>query len=173
MTLFPFLEMHDVAYKHFTHPPVFTCDEARLHVPDLGAAETKNLFVKDKKGRNHFLVVMGYGMSVNLKALSALLGVKNLSFCSPDRLMTYLGVEPGAVTMLGLVNDSEKIVQLVIDNQLWEADAFCCHPLVNTATLVIDKANLEKFFLATGHPIKIINLPHNDAVQEVIDAESA
>ena len=159
MSIYTFLEDQQIGYEKFTHPPVFTCEEAREHVPELDGAETKNLFVKDKKGRNHFLVVVGYDKSVDLKALSALLEVKNLSFCSPDRLQRFLGVEPGSVTMLGLMNDKDKVVQLIIDRSLWEANAFCCHPLVNTATLLISKAGMETFFQATGHTPRIVDLP--------------
>ena len=156
--IYEFLERHEVNYRKVEHPPVFTCEEARELVPDLGAAETKNLFVKDKKGRNHFLLVIGYEKKVDLSALKTKLGVNNLSFCSPDRLMRFLGVEPGSVTILGLANDTENAVKLVFDRDLWNEDCFGCHPLVNTATLVIDKHNLERFLGATGHEPMLLDL---------------
>ena len=157
MDIYAFLEKVGVGYEKYEHPPVFTCEEAREQLPDLGAAETKNLFLKDKKGRHHFLVVMGYDTKVELKEIARRLDVKSLSFCSPDRLRKYLGVEPGSVTMLGLACDTEKVVELVIEEQLWAQASFCCHPLVNTATLVIGKPELEKFFRATGHGVKLVD----------------
>jgi len=93
------------------------------------------------------------------KALGPLIGESKLSFASPQRLMERLGVEPGAVTLLGLVNDTNHKVDLIFDKVLWEADALQCHPLVNTATLVISHAGIEKFLKETGHEPHILDVP--------------
>jgi Ala-tRNA(Pro) deacylase len=159
LDIYRFLYEHHIEYERHDHPPVFTCKEADRLVPELPAAKTKNLFLRDKKGRRHFLVVVGYEKAADLKALSSLVGVGGLSFASPERLKRYLGVDPGAVTILGLVNDVYGEVSVIVDEDLWDATAFRCHPLVNTSTLVISKENLKRFFDITGHELQILDVP--------------
>lgn len=159
MDIYHFLAEHDIEYERHDHPPVFTCEEANRLVPPLPAAKTKNLFLRDRKGRCHFLVVVGYEKVVDLKALSSLLGVSKLSLASPERLRRYLGVDPGAVTILGVVNDSNKEVEIIVDEDLWGSKAFRCHPLVNTSTLVISRENIKRFLDTTGHKLRILNIP--------------
>ena len=159
INIYQFLAEHDIEYERHDNPPVFTCEEADRLVPPLPAAKTKNLFVRDRKGRCHFLVVVGYEKVVDLKALSSLLGVSKLSLASPERLRRYLGVDPGSVTILGVVNDSDKEVEIIMDEGLWDSKAFRCHPLVNTSTLVISRQNLQRFFDTTGHKPRILNIP--------------
>ena len=159
MDIYRFLADHDVEYDRHDHPPVFTCEEAERLVPDLPAAKTKNLFLRDRKGRRHFLVVVGYEKAVDLKALCPLLGVKKLGFAPPARLERYLGVEPGAVSILGLVNDAEGEVEVIVDEALWGAEALRCHPLVNTSTLVISRDDVQRFLETTGHQPRILDVP--------------
>ena len=103
---------------------------------------------------------VGHEKQVDLKALAAALGVQqNLSFASPDRLKKYLGVEPGSVTLLGLMNDTDHVVSFWIDEDIWNAESIQCHPLVNTATLVIPKKDLERFFEITGHAVHSLTIP--------------
>jgi Ala-tRNA(Pro) deacylase len=159
MDIYQFLVEHDIEYERHDHPPVFTCEEANRLVPPLPAAKTKNLFLRDRKGRCYFLVVVGYEKVVDLKALASLLGVSKLSLASPERLRRYLGVDPGAVTILGVVNDSNKEVEIIVDEDLWGSKAFRCHPLVNTSTLVISRENIKHFLDTTGHKLRILNIP--------------
>jgi len=157
--IYSFLQQNDIHYQRIDHPAVFTCEQAAALVPAFDGAETKNLFLKDKKGRHHFLVVTDYGKTVALRDLGPRLGVTGLSFASADRLAEYLGVAPGSVTLLALVNDRDRRVTVVIDRDLWQEAAFGCHPLVNTSTLVLARTELEKFIRATGHPIQLIDIP--------------
>ena len=159
INIYQFLAEHAIEYERHDHPPVFTCEEADRLVPPLPAAKTKNLFVRDRKGRQHFLVVVGYEKVVDLNALSSLLGVSKLSLASPERLRRYLGVDPGSVTILGVVNDLDKEVEIIMDEGLWDSKAFRCHPLVNTSTLVISRQNLQRFLDTTGHKPRILNIP--------------
>lgn len=159
MDIYAFLASHGIEYERHDHPPVFTCEEADRLVPPLPAAKTKNLFVRDRKGQRHFLVVVGYEKIVDLKALAEALGVGKLGFASPARLRKYLGVDPGAVTILGVANDRNHHVEVVMDEDLWHAEAFRCHPLVNTSTLVISKGNVERFLEVTGHRLRIVRVP--------------
>jgi Ala-tRNA(Pro) deacylase len=157
--IYQFLTDHDIEYERHDHPPVFTCEEADRLVPDLPAAKTKNLFLRDNKGRRHFLVIVGYEKTVDLKALRYLLGSSKLSLASTERLQKYLGVTPGAVSLLGLVNDINNEVEVIFDKELWQAKAFRFHPLVNTSTLVISRENIERFLEVTGHEIQILDVP--------------
>ena len=161
--IYSFLEQHRIEFEKFEHPAVFTCEEAEELTPDMAGAHTKNLLLRNRKGDRHFLVVVGYDKSVDLKALSSVLEESKLSFASPERLMDRLGLEPGAVTVLGLINDLDHQVSLVFDEAIWDADALQCHPLVNTATLVIKHEGLEAFLNATGHEYQVINVPERSS----------
>ncbi len=159
MDLFSFLHEQGIAYQRCDHPPVFTCGEANELVPPLPGAKTKNLFLRDGKGRRHFLVSLGQEKTVDLKGLASVLGLSKLGFASAGRLERYLGLTPGAVSILGVINDSDHQVELIVDETLWQAEAFQCHPLVNTSTLVIERTDMERFLDLTGHLPKLYDIP--------------
>lgn len=148
-----FMDGNGFAYRRIEHPAVFTCAEAELHRPDLPAVSTKNLFLCDKKARRFFLVVTACEKTVKLDQLAPQLGVASLRFGSEENLMRRLGVTRGAVTMMSLVNDKEHQVELWMDADIWQGDYFLSHPLVNTATLILAKSELEHFFALTGHTL--------------------
>lgn len=139
-----------------THPPVFTVEEAKALRGELPGAHIKNLFLRDKKGKM-WLVVAEEDRPIDLKALGELLGGR-LSFGSADRLMTYLGVIPGAVTPFGVINDTGDQVQLVIDKDLLAQDPINCHPLCNDRTTAISPRDLLAFFAACNHPPELVDL---------------
>ncbi len=153
--LLDFLAENHFTYERIEHPAVFTCAEADLHRPALPAVATKNLFLCDKKARRFFLVVTACEKSVDLDQLAAQLGVAHLRFGSEENLGRLLGVTRGSVTLLGLVNDLEHQVELWLDAEIWQGEYFLCHPLVNTATLVLSKAELERFFALTGQTLNL------------------
>jgi len=146
-----FMDTNKFTYQRLEHPAVFTCEEAEAHHAGIEAVHTKNLFLCDKKKRHFFLVVTSCEKVVRLDSLSARLGVSHLRFASEENLERMLGVSRGAVTMMGLANDTEHRVVLWIDAEIWDGGHFLCHPLVNTATLVLSKPELERFFILTGH----------------------
>lgn len=159
MTLFERLDHLQIPYERVDHPPVFTVDEATRLVPPIPGARTKNLFVRDKKGKRHFLITVGHTKAVDLKALSGIVGVPSLSFASADRLQRHLGIEPGSVSLLAVVNDTRGAVSVIVDRALWAADRIRCHPLVNTATLSIAQPDLARFLAETGHPPRVMDVP--------------
>ena len=152
-----FLNANHFIYQRVEHPAVFTCAEADLYHSDVVAVSTKNLFLCDKKGRQFFLAVTACEKTVNLEGLSSQLGVSRLRFGSEENLMRLLGVTRGSVTMMGLANDTEHKVELWIDAEIWQGENFLSHPLVNTATLVISKAELKHFFEIIGHEPRFFN----------------
>lgn len=159
MDIYTFLDQHHITYERYDHPAVYTVEEAQRLVPPMPGAETKNLLLRDRKGKRHFLVVVGYDKKVDLKGLTTVLGVSKLAFASPERLMRYLGVEPGSVTLLGVVNDVDCAVEVVVDTAVWAADILKCHPLVNTATLAIGRDDIERIFQITNHSYTVLDVP--------------
>ncbi|MBW2409787.1 MAG: prolyl-tRNA synthetase associated domain-containing protein [Deltaproteobacteria bacterium] len=156
---YKFLADYNIEYERHDHPAVYTVEEAERLVPPLPGAKSKNLFLRDKKGVRHFLVVVPAQKKVNIKALPEVVGSSRLSFGPPRRLEKYLGLEPGSVTLLAIFNDPDQHVEVFIDRELWEAEAFNFHPLVNTSTLVITRNNLQRFIDATGHAIQVVDVP--------------
>lgn len=147
-----------VPYERFDHAPVFTCDEADAAVPHSPAVQTKNIFLRDKRGRRHILLVTSCAKSVDIKRFAEQSDADRLSFASPERMMKYLGVTPGSVTVLGLINDTERGVELYVDAEVWRAPSWRCHPLINSATLIIAREGIEKFLERTGHAANVVTL---------------
>jgi Ala-tRNA(Pro) deacylase len=158
-----FLARHGIAAPRFAHPAVMTVEESDRLVPKLPGAKTKNLFLRDKKGTRHLLCTIAADRPVDLNGLGEALVGGRVGFASPDRLLRHLGITPGSVSLLALVNDTSHAVEFVIDRALWEADAIQAHPLVNTATLCIAHADLVKFLAATGHAPRVIDIPERTA----------
>ncbi|MHC4779228.1 MAG: prolyl-tRNA synthetase associated domain-containing protein [Planctomycetota bacterium] len=159
MDIYEFLHEHGVTYERHDHRAVFTVEEAERFVPELPGAKTKNLFLRDHKGKNHYMVVVGADHPVDLKALAPFLGAKKLSFASPERLKKHLDIEPGSVSILAMMNDLSGKVGVFVDRAVWDAEAVLAHPLVNTSTLVIPREGIRRFLEASGHEARVIDVP--------------
>jgi Ala-tRNA(Pro) deacylase len=155
--VYDLLKELDISYTKHEHPPVYTVEEAERHWETIKGAHCKNLFLRNKKGKNHYLVIAKSEKRIDLKALTSRLGEDRLSFASPERMMRYLGLEPGAVSPFGLINDGENAVVVVIDWDLREASFVNFHPNVNTATVGITYADFEKFLAHCGNPIRYLS----------------
>jgi len=163
VNLYAFLREHGIAPARHAHPPVMTVEESERLVPKLPGAKTKNLFLRDKKGARHFLVTVPHDRAVDLDALGAAIGANKLGFASSERMLKHLGITPGSVSLLALANDRAGTVEFVIDRALWDATAVQAHPLINTATMVLTHADLERFLAATGHTPRVIEVPPAEA----------
>lgn len=140
------------------HPPLHTVEESKALRGELPGAHIKNLFVRDKN-KKLWLIVAEEDRPVDMKAMRRRLGAaKSLSFGSPEMLEEALGVQPGAVTPFGLINDTGHRVTVVLDAGLLEHDLVNCHPLVNTATTAIGSGDLVKFIRACGHEPEVMDL---------------
>ncbi len=157
--IYEFLDANKITYVRHDHPAVFTVEESKRLSPELEGASTKNLFLRDKKGTRHFLVTVPEDKKVDLKLLSSALDSSRLSFASPERLKTHLGIEPGSVSLLAVLNDTENNVEVFIDQDIWQDDAILCHPLVNTSTLVVSRDGMGNFLEKTGHGVRLIEVP--------------
>ncbi len=154
--LYAYLDGMGISYEVEEHAPVFTIDEMR----ELGikGSVCKNLFLRDAKGRQHFLVVLPGDRQADLGALAAALGSSKLSFASEERLMKHLGLTKGSVTPLAVIQDPDHTVQVLLDESLTGMVRLGVHPLVNTATLWISGADLLRFVRSCGNPVKIVSI---------------
>ena len=155
--LFAFLDGLGIQTETTEHAAVFTVEEAKAHRGELDGAHCKNLFLKDKKGQL-WLVVADEDRAIDMKELRHKIGAHHLSFGKPDLLMEVLGVEPGSVTVLALINDTEQRVNVVIDAAIMEHEVLNCHPLVNTATTRIATQDVLAFARACGHDPQVRDL---------------
>jgi Ala-tRNA(Pro) deacylase len=156
--LFARLDQLGIAHRTVEHPPVFTVEEAKALRGNLPGHHIKNLFLRNKK-EEMWLVVALEDRAIDLKRLGDVLGAGRLSFGSAERLMRTLGVEPGSVTPLALVNDEARAVRLVLDRGVADGGPVNAHPLVNTMTTALAPADLLRFFEATGHTPHWLDLP--------------
>lgn len=141
------------------HEPVFTVAESRPVKARIPGAHSKNLFVKDKKGRL-FLITAKDETPIDLKRVHEAIGASGrVSFGSADQLREALGVEPGSVTPFAAVNDSEGQVTVILDANLMEHERVNFHPLVNSMTTGVHRDDLVRFLRATGHEPRILRLP--------------
>ncbi|AZV76585.1 prolyl-tRNA synthetase associated domain-containing protein [Parasedimentitalea marina] len=143
-----------LGYILHEHPPLHSVGEAKeveaaMVVPGENALRVKNLYLRDKKKRN-YLVTLEQDRKIDLKELGAELGVGKLSFGSADRLMQHLGLFPGAVTPLSMITGVQNEVQFFMDSAAQQADVVYMHPLVNTRTVGMPRADLLAFFERIG-----------------------
>ncbi|MGF1660218.1 MAG: prolyl-tRNA synthetase associated domain-containing protein [Rubrimonas sp.] len=132
------------------HEPVFTVRESAHVTAHLPGAHTKNLFLREKSGQLWLATCLAH-RRVRIRDLERRIGAKGVSFASAEALRDALGVEPGSVTPLALVNDAPPRVRVVLDAQMLDMDPVNVHPLRNDATVAIDAQALRAFVAATGH----------------------
>jgi Ala-tRNA(Pro) deacylase len=141
------------------HEPVFTVAESRPIKARIPGAHSKNLFVKDKKGR-YFLISAKDETPIDLKRVHEAIGASGrVSFGSADQLRALLGVEPGSVTAFAVVNDPDGKVTMILDANLMEHERVNFHPLINSMTTGVSRDDLVRFLRSTGHEPLILRLP--------------
>lgn len=156
--LLEYLKGYSIVPEIMYHDPVYTMEDMdRLGISAHGPL-CKNLFLRDAKGKNHFLVVVPEEKRVDLTALSEKLSSKKLSFASSDRLMKYLQLEPGSVTPLGILNDESHSVTVVLDRDLSRKEKWGVHPNINTATVWLSLKELQKIVEEHGNPLVTITV---------------
>lgn len=145
--LFAFLDAHGIAHQTLEHAAVFRVGEGDDFKAKLFGALTKNLFLKDAKDRL-WLISAEQTTQIDLKATPAIIGSGKLSFGKPELLEETLGVTPGSVTALALINDEQRRVSFVLDKALADAEAVNFHPLQNTATTTLSPEGFRAFLAA-------------------------
>ena len=146
------LDAAGVSYERVDHAPAFTMEDLdQMGLPHIETV-AKNLFLRDSSGKHHFLVVVDGHRQVDLKGLKALIGSSRLSFASDERLEKYLGLTPGSVTALGILNDEAGEVRLIFDEALKQREIIGVHPNINTAMLYLKLDDLVAFLTERDHP---------------------
>jgi Ala-tRNA(Pro) deacylase len=150
------LDALGIPFERHEHPAVFTVEQALEHWAGIDALHCKNLFLRNKKGDRHFLVVAAHSTPIDIAAIAARIGEGRLSFASAERLAAHLGLTPGAVSPFGLINDRSGSVRVLIDSTLRAAARVGFHPNVNTATVVLSFADFQRFLASRGNPVSYI-----------------
>jgi len=161
--LFAFLASLGIETTNVEHPPLFTVTDSQTLRGEIPGGHTKNLFLKDRKGRL-FLVVALEDAAIDLKRLHERVGASGrFSFGSAALLRATLGIEPGSVTAFAAINDKDGAVTIVLDTDMLAFERLNCHPLVNTMTTGIAREDLIAFLRATGHEPLILAVTSPDA----------
>ena len=152
------LDALGIQYERFEHPPVFTAGDAAAHWGPIRATPVKNLFLRNKKGDRHYLVILDIAKEADLRQLVKIIGDDRLSFGSPERLLAQLGVTPGSVSPFGLIHEGSNGVQVIVDEELRAADRLIFHPNINTASVTISVADLERFLATRPNRVRWLRL---------------
>lgn len=147
--LIAFFDAHGIDHATTDHEAVFRVGEGEGIKDDIPGAHTKNLFLKDAKGRL-WLISAKDDTVIDLKRLHTVIGSARLSFGSAELMGETLGVTPGSVTAFAMINDARRAVTFVLDAALADAERVNFHPLINTATTTVSQAGLRRFFAALG-----------------------
>lgn len=147
--LIAFFDAHAIAHETTDHPAVFRVGEGEGIKDGIPGAHTKNLFLKDAKGRL-WLISAQDDTAIDLKRLHTVIGSARLSFGPAELMEQTLGVTPGSVTAFGLVNDVERRLTFVLDRRLAQAERVNFHPLTNTATTGVSREGFAAFLAALG-----------------------
>lgn len=143
--LYELLDELGIQYEYIEHPEAPTIEIAKKYWEGHDAKHCKNLFFRNHKGNQHYLVLLDCDADMDIHSIEKQLHQGKLSFASPERLMKYLGVLPGSVTPFGLINDTEHHVIVFIDKNLEQAERVSFHPCVNTASLIVKREDLIRF----------------------------
>jgi Ala-tRNA(Pro) deacylase len=152
------LDALGILYDAYDHPPVFTSEDADKYWRDIPATAVKNLFLRNKKGNREYLVILGIDKRADLRQLVKIIGDDRFSFGSPERLMQTLGLTPGSVSPFGLIHAASRDVHVIIDADLRSAERLIFHPNINTASVTISFADLEKFLASRGNTVRFISV---------------
>ncbi|MBO5330158.1 MAG: prolyl-tRNA synthetase associated domain-containing protein [Anaerotignum sp.] len=152
-----FLEDKNIPFEWVEHKAVYTIEE----MEELGLESmdeiAKNLFLRDQKGKRHFLIVIRADKQANLKELGEKLGIGKLSFASEERLEKYMKLKKGAVTPLGVLNDEDCAVEVFFDEDFVGMEKIGVHPNDNTASVYLKTEDLLGIIREHGNTLEIVS----------------
>lgn len=148
----------NISFQYIEHPPAPTVEEASKYWSGVDSTHCKNLFFRNHKGNRHYLVILEYTRQLDIHSLEKLLKQGKLSFASPQRMMKYLGLTPGSVSPFGLIHDTDNHVHLFLDSELSRAERLSFHPNLNTASLIIARADFFRFLAHCGNSYEFIDM---------------
>jgi Ala-tRNA(Pro) deacylase len=165
-TVYQYLKEHEIKYSSYNHPEGKTIEEAKRWWHDDGSVHCKNIFMRNHKGNQHYLICFPCDKELDIHDLEARLKASlqaqglpscgKLSFASPERMMKYLGLEPGSVSPFGLINDTTNHVILFLDKELQSAATLSFHPNDCRGTVVITQQEWQKYLDGIGNDYKYI-----------------
>jgi len=156
--LYKHLADWEIPFEYFEHEAIPTIADAIIHKAHIPSTHCKNIFLRNHKGNQHFLILIEQNKTVDIRKIELLLLQGKLSFASEDRLFKYLGLKPGSVSPFGLVHDTHSHVKVFIDEELKYENSLSFHPNVNDASLVVSISQLLKFIEKCGNPYTFIDL---------------
>ena len=161
--VYDYLEQQGIGFDYYEHPEAPTIEIASQFYRGEGTVLCKNLFFRNHKGNKHYLVIMDARHNMDIHEIEHQLHQGKLSFASPEDMLKYLDIEPGAVSIMGLMNDKDHAVQLLIDEDVLKDEYIGCHPCVNTSSLKLKTEDvINKFLPAAGHDYKTVHLVGED-----------
>ena len=161
--VYDFLDKLGIEFNRVDHEPAMTMEACEAIDVALESLMCKNLFLCNRQKTAFYLLLMPGDKKFKTKELSSQINSARLSFADADDMLKYLDIEPGAVSIMGLINDREKSVRLLVDEDIMAGEYIGCHPCVNTSSLKIRTGDIfEKFLPATGHVAEIVHLVGED-----------
>ena len=161
--VYDLLDSLGIEYQRIDHDVTMTMEACAAVDAALEATICKNLLLCNRQQTQFYLLMMPGDKKFKTKELSSQINSARLSFAGPDSMLEYLDIEPGAVSIMGLMNDKDKNVQLLIDEDVLKDEYLGCHPCVCTSSLKIRTSDvIEKFIPATGHTYMTVHLVGED-----------
>lgn len=154
------LDKKGISYEWVEHEAAYTIDDMVRMGFDENLDVAKNLFIRDGKGSNHYIIVVRSDKKVDLKGFGKTFGLTRLSFASAERLEKHLGLKKGAVTPLGILNDTERKVKVYFDRDFMDMDRIGVHPNDNTASVYLSVKDLFDIIKEHGNELEVVEIPH-------------
>jgi len=160
---YDYLDALQIPYQRTDHERADNMEACNEIDAVLGVLICKNLFLCNRQKTKFYLLMMPGDKKFKTKELSGQIGSARLSFAEPEDMLKYLDIEPGAVSIMGLMNDTDHVVQLLIDEDVLEGEFLGCHPCVCTSSLKLRTQDVISMFLpATGHSFQTVHLTGED-----------
>lgn len=156
--VYAWLEKLGIAHDYYEHPPAPTAEIAAQYWKDIDAAHCKNLFFRNHKGNQHYLVIFHYQQNILIRDLEQRLKQGKLTFASPERMERYLKISPGSVSPFGLIHDKDHHIIVFLDENLLQYDRISFHPNLNEASLVVGFGDFMRYLEAVGNRYEFLSL---------------
>ena len=150
------LEQSGIPFRLVMHPAVYTIEEIQQEGIEGRERIVKNLFLRNAKGNQHYLVLLCGDKNADLKALQREIGCSRLSFGSSERLMAQMGLTPGSVSPLGIINNADHQLMVLVDEDVLQMEEIGVHPNENTATVFLRVADLLRLIQEQGNPVRVV-----------------
>lgn len=152
------LKNMNITYDIVEHPAAFTTEEADSYIEGREGVRTKSLFLNNKKKTAYYLLIMDDSKQLDMNRFKEIVGEKQLSFSSPERLMEKVSLQPGSVSIFGLINNKEKDIKVFLDKEMLSERLMSFHPNDNTKTIFISAEDMYKFIKSIGYKYNVVEI---------------